>query len=71
MGRHPSRARFVWMEVGADDDDPVRFSQRLLSGFTAINSDFADLTSGVAARRRPRMPLLEAFEAQMAELPRW
>ena len=67
---HPD-VSFVWMEVGVDDDDPVRFSQRLLSGLAAINSDFADLTAltslhggGLGA------PLLEALEAQLAELTR-
>jgi LuxR family transcriptional regulator, maltose regulon positive regulatory protein len=61
---------FVWVEVGADDNDPVRFSQRLLQGFTAINPDFADLTSLVSLHGGGLgAPLLEAFEAQMAELP--
>ena len=61
---------FVWMEVGADDDDPVRFSQRLLREFTAINPDFADLTSLVSLHGGGLgAPLLEAFEAQLAELP--
>jgi LuxR family maltose regulon positive regulatory protein len=66
---HPE-LNFVWMEVGAGDDDPVRFSQRLLSGLAAVNpdlTDLSDLTSlhggGLGA------PLLEALEAQMAELP--
>src|ERR1700735_500173 len=39
---------FVWVEIGVDDNDPVGFSQRLLQGFTAINPDFADLTSLVS-----------------------
>ena len=61
---------FVWLEVGADDNDPVRFSQRLLDGFTAINPDFADLTSLVSLHGGGLgTPLLEAFEAQLAELP--
>lgn len=61
---------FVWLEVVEDDDDPVRFSQRLLQGFGAIDPEFADLTpltslhgGGLGA------PLLEALEAQMADLP--
>ncbi len=61
---------FVWLEVGAEDNDPVRFSQRLLDGFTAINPDFADLTSLVSLHGGGLgTPLLEAFEAQMADLP--
>jgi LuxR family transcriptional regulator, maltose regulon positive regulatory protein len=66
---HPE-LRFVWLEVLEEDDDPVRFSQRLLGGFGAINPSFADLTpltslhgGGLGA------PLLEALEAQMSELP--
>jgi LuxR family maltose regulon positive regulatory protein len=58
------------MELGADDDDPVRFSQRLLSGLAAVNVDFAELNEltslhggGLGA------PLLEALEGQMADLP--
>ena len=34
---------FVWREVMVDDNGPVRFSQCLLQGFTAIKPDFADL----------------------------
>ena len=61
---------FVWVEVSGDDNDSVRFSQRLLQGFTAINPDFADLTSLVSLHGGGLgTPLLEAFEAQMAELP--
>jgi LuxR family maltose regulon positive regulatory protein len=61
---------FVWLEVGVDDNDPVRFSQRLLHGFSAIKPDFADLTSLVSLHGGGLgTPLLEAFEAQLAELP--
>ncbi len=61
---------FVWVEVGVDDDDPVRFSQRLVRGFTAIDPDFAELTSLVSLHGGGLgTPLLEAFEAQLAELP--
>ncbi len=65
---HPD-VSFVWMEVGVDDDDPVRFSQRLLSGLAAINSDFADLTALTSLHGGGLgVPLLEALEAQLAEL---
>ncbi len=61
---------FVWMEIGNDDDDPVRFSQRLVSGLAAINSDFADLTALTSLHSGGLGgPLLEALEAQMADLP--
>ncbi len=65
---HPELA-FVWMEIGVDDDDPVRFSQRLLSGLAAINSDFDDLTALTSLHGGGLgVPLLEALEAQLAEL---
>ena len=61
---------FVWVEVGVDDDDPVRFSQRLLRGLTAINPDLAELNSLVSLHGGGLgRPLLEAFETQLAELP--
>ncbi len=61
---------FVWVEVVEDDDDPVRFSQRLLEGFGAINPDFVDLTALTSLHGGGLgTPLLEALEAQMAELP--
>jgi LuxR family transcriptional regulator, maltose regulon positive regulatory protein len=60
---------FVWLDVGVDDDDPVRFSQRLIRGFTAIDPNFADLTSLVTLHGGGLgAPLLEAFEAQLADL---
>jgi LuxR family maltose regulon positive regulatory protein len=61
---------FVWVEVGVDDDDPVRFSQRLLRGLAAINPDFADLTTLVSLHGGGLgAPLLEALEAQLVDLP--
>ena len=61
---------FVWLEVVEDDDDPVRFSQRLLQQFGAINPDFADLTALTSLHGGGLgTPLLDALEAQMAELP--
>ena len=68
---HPELA-FVWMEVGEDDDDPVRFSQRLLSGLATINSDFADLTALTSLHGGGLgVPLLEALEANWPSSPRW
>ena len=61
---------FVWVDVVEDDDDPVRFSQRLLKGFDAINPDFADLAALTSLHGGGLgTPLLEALEGQMAELP--
>ena len=61
---------FVWVELGIDDDDPVRFSQRLLQGFTQLDPDFGDLSSLVSLHGGGLgTPLLEAFEARLAELP--
>jgi len=58
------------MDVGVDDDDPVRFSQRLLSGLAAVNSDFADLAALTSLHGGGLgVPLLEALEAQMPDLP--
>jgi LuxR family maltose regulon positive regulatory protein len=66
---HPE-LHFVWVDVVEEDDDPVRFSQRLLQGFGAINPDFADLTALTSLHGGGLgTPLLEALEAQMAELP--
>ena len=66
---HPE-LEFVWLEVVEDDDDPVRFSQRLLRGLGAISPDFADLTVLTSLHGGGLgTPLLEALEAQMAELP--
>jgi LuxR family maltose regulon positive regulatory protein len=66
---HPG-VRFVWLEVVEDDNDPVRFSQRLLQGFGAINADFADLAALTSLHGGGLgTPLLEALEAQMTELP--
>ncbi len=66
---HPEVA-FVRVEVGADDNDPVRFSQRLLREFSTVNPDFADLTSLVSLNGGGLgSPLLEALESQLAELP--
>ncbi len=66
---HPE-VDFAWMEVGMEDNDPVRFSQRLLREFSSINPDFADLSPLVSLNGGGLgSPLLEAFESQLAELP--
>ncbi len=66
---HPELA-FVWLEVGVDDNDPVRFAQRLLFGLGAIDSDFVDL-AGLTSLHGGGLgtPLLEALEAQLSDLP--
>jgi LuxR family transcriptional regulator, maltose regulon positive regulatory protein len=66
---HPELS-FVWVEVGDGDNDPVRFSHRLLRELAAIDPDFADLTS-LASLHGGGLgsALLEALEVQMAELP--
>ena len=62
--------RFVWLEVVEDDDDPVRFSQRLLQGLGEIDRDFGDLGALTSLHGGGLgTPLLEALETQMAELP--
>jgi LuxR family maltose regulon positive regulatory protein len=66
---HPE-LNFVWVDVVEDDDDPVRFSQRLLQRLAGIDPDFADLTALTSLHGGGLgTPLLEALEAQMAELP--
>ena len=66
---HPELA-FVWLEIVEDDDDPVRFSQRLIQGFGAIDRDFGDLGALTSLHGGGLgTPLLEALESQMAELP--
>ena len=65
---HPELA-FVWMEVGGDDHDPVRFSQRLLSGLATINSDFADLTALTSLHwRGPRRATPRGARGTLAQL---
>ena len=66
---HPE-LKFVWLDVGAADDDPVRFSNRLLSGLAAINADFAGLGSLVSINGEGLGDaLLEELAAQMIDLP--
>ena len=69
LNTHPELA-FVWLDVSAEDDDPVRFSQRLLHEFAKINADFEDLGSLVSLHGGGLgTALLEALESQLAELP--
>ena len=66
---HPE-LKFVWLDVGAADDDPVRFSNRLLSGLAVINADFAGLGSLVSINGEGLGDaLLEELAAQMIDLP--
>jgi LuxR family transcriptional regulator, maltose regulon positive regulatory protein len=60
----------VWLELVEEDNDPVRFSQRFLKEFAGINPGFADLSDLTSLHGGGLgTPLLEALEAQMAELP--
>jgi LuxR family transcriptional regulator, maltose regulon positive regulatory protein len=69
VGTHPELA-FVWLDVSAEDDDPVRFSRRLLTELAKIDADFEDLASLVSLHGGGLgTALLEALEAQLAELP--
>jgi LuxR family maltose regulon positive regulatory protein len=62
--------QFVWLELTAFDDDPVRFSRRLLVGLSDINPEFAELAELVTLHGGGiGLPLLEALAAKMAELP--
>jgi LuxR family maltose regulon positive regulatory protein len=69
LSAHPELA-FVWLDVAVEDDDPVRFSQRLLHEFAKIDADFEDLGSLVSLHGAGLgAALLEALELQLAELP--
>jgi LuxR family maltose regulon positive regulatory protein len=66
---HPE-LQFVWLDVAAADDDPVRFSNRLLGGLAAINADVGDLGSLVSINGGGLGDaLLEELAAQLTELP--
>jgi LuxR family maltose regulon positive regulatory protein len=66
---HPE-LRFVWLDITGADDDPARFSNRLLSGLAAINADFDGLGSLVSINGGGLGDaLLEELAAQMIELP--
>ena len=69
LSTHPE-LHVVWVDVGTDDDDPVRFSQRLLRGLAEIDPDIADLATLVSLHGGGLgAPLLEALESQLPELP--
>ena len=66
---HPE-LHFVWLPLAAVDDDPVRFSQRLLRGLGEVNPDVSELTPLVPMNGGGLgTPLLEALHTQMTELP--
>ncbi|HEX3979786.1 MAG TPA: hypothetical protein VHW93_01095, partial [Acidimicrobiales bacterium] len=60
----------VWMPLTAADDDPVRFSQRLLSGLSELDPDAAELAPLVSMHGGGLgTPLLEALGTELAGLP--
>ncbi len=60
----------VWLPLTAADDDPVRFSQRLLSGLAALDPDVADIVPLVALHGGGLgTPVLEALGTVLAVLP--
>jgi LuxR family transcriptional regulator, maltose regulon positive regulatory protein len=66
---HPE-VRFVWLELEAADDDPVRFSRRLLQGLGAITPEIADLTTPVSMHGGGLgSQLLAELEHQLSEFP--
>ncbi len=66
---HPDIS-FVWLSLDTLDDDPVRFSQRFLSGLSAIDPDVGELAPLVSMNGGGLgAPLLEALESQMADFP--
>ena len=61
---------FVWMDLTPSDDDPVRFSQRLLDALIAVSPDAGELGCMVAAPGGGLgSPLLEAVVSNLAGLP--
>jgi LuxR family transcriptional regulator, maltose regulon positive regulatory protein len=66
---HPELA-FVWLEIVPSDDDPSRFSRRLLSGLAEISPDLADLSPLISMHGGGLGDgLLEALALRMPELP--
>jgi LuxR family maltose regulon positive regulatory protein len=62
--------RFVWLPLEATDNDPVRFSQRLLQGLAAVNPDIADLAPLLSMHGGGLgTPLLEALEQHLVGAP--
>jgi LuxR family maltose regulon positive regulatory protein len=61
---------FIWLSLEPADDDPVRFSGRLLSGIAAIDPDLAELGELVAMHGGGLgAPLIEALGVQLRDLP--
>jgi LuxR family maltose regulon positive regulatory protein len=61
---------FVWLEIVASDDDPVRFSSRLLSGLAEVDPALADLAPLISMHGGGLGgALLEALAVEMFELP--
>lgn len=66
---HPDLA-FVWMDLAPSDDDPVRFSQRLLQALVAASPDAAELGSMVSVHGGGLgSPLLEGVVSNLAGFP--
>ncbi len=66
---HPE-LHVVWMPLTAADDDPVRFSQRLLSGLSELDPEAAELGPLVSMHGGGLgTPLLEALGTALAGLP--
>jgi LuxR family transcriptional regulator, maltose regulon positive regulatory protein len=60
----------VWLELEAADDDPVRFSRRLLQGLGAISPDIASLTTLVSMHGGGLgSQLLDELQQQLIEFP--
>ena len=60
---------FVWLEIRDKDNDPARFSQRLLRRLGEISPDFSDLVQLVSLSGGGLgAALLEALESQLSEL---
>ena len=66
---HPE-LHFVWLPLEEVDDDPVRFSQRLLRALGEVDPDVSELTPLVPMNGGGLgTPLLEALHTQMTEFP--
>lgn len=62
--------RFVWMELGAADDDPQRFVSRLLDGFGAPTTSYPDLgTPHALSDKALGRPALDALLTVFREHP--
>jgi LuxR family maltose regulon positive regulatory protein len=67
---HPEIS-FVWMDVESADDDPVRFSRRLLSELSVIRPELGHLKRLTALNAGGLGgPLLEALSVELESFPR-